>query len=94
MFSKKKDTKLSKMKMPADPSGDAALDVSDMAPDDMGAELTDSEDGSHSAPAASGDLEGASDDDLMAEVKKRGLMSKLGNDKLMGENESDESASY
>lgn len=89
MMSNKKMGKLGKMKMP----GDSKLDLSDLdmgqsaddqdSSDDSG---SDSDEGSLEAegdvegkmePSSNPALEKVSDDELMAEIKKRGLVSDL-----------------
>jgi hypothetical protein len=88
--------KLEKMKMPAKRGKEEEMEMS-LAELDMPAELEGEEMASEGAEMemedspASSMLESASDDELLAELKKRGLESKLSSEKPEMEMEEDES---
>jgi len=91
-----KMSKLKKMKMPEkkgeemegmEDSPELAAQEEEMGMD-LDGDMEAGESAEHQAKVLGQDLEALSDEELMAELKKRGLMSKLGEEEEMGEEES------
>lgn len=97
MMSSKKPSKFGKMSMPAKPD---EMDLSDLQGDDESGEdpkeeasespeMEASEDSEESSPEAMDALAKASDEDLMAEMEKRGLSADAGK-KAPGEDDQEQ----